>query len=117
MTTDDLRCLVEQECGRLAKLGADGMAREFASRGIQGRQEHVCECPLARALADTLMMTTGPLSVHNDGVKYLQPDGLVAALAAFREGLRPLRDFVEAFDNGDYPHLVQEEERAPSRAA
>ena len=113
MTLDDLRGLVGRECVRLAKLGQDGIARELASRGMQGRLNDCYECPIARSLADTLLTDTGKLNVGPCDVSYRHQRGAKAGehswLASFQEGLQPINDFIRAFDAGQYPHLVARE--------
>ncbi len=102
MSIDELRELVQAECLRLAKLESPGaIAAELAARGMQGFLEDPNQCPLARGLCDTLMCSTGKLSVLNEEIRFAGH-----WMVSLRESLWCLRQFVHNFDAGKYPHLV-----------
>jgi hypothetical protein len=86
MKMSQLRELVEAECRRLDALGsADAIANEFWQRGITGKRQDVGDCPLARALSDTLMIDTGTIRVGGDkifDVWCLDSNGTVVPLCA-----------------------------------
>lgn len=123
MNTDRLRELVGAECVRLAKLGIDGMRKEFRSRGIQGLCGIPTDCPLARAINDTLMIGNGRIGVCR--LVGLSGDrwGIFSAtqhtinaqlsltygdeLVTLQEGFGVLRQFAEDFDGGLYPELQE----------
>lgn len=119
MTLDDLRELVGAECMRLLKLGTvANIADELASRGMRGEKGSQCECPLARGICDTLLISTGRIQVDNYGVWWrtgsrvgqyagVQPPRR-EQLVAFKESFALFRSFVEDFDGGYLPFLEAE---------
>lgn len=108
MNVNDLRELCGKECVRLAKLGScEAIAQELASRGMAGTKEPN-DCPLARGLCDTLMISTGKLFVFPYGIAYGARHG-APFMVQFGEEFSPdfivLSAFVNKFDDGAFPFL------------
>ena len=109
MTQDNLRELVSAECFRMVKLGSTkAIAQELASRGMRGVKGDCKQCPIARGIADTLLISTQHISVQNEGV--LTDSDLFKSelLCTFQEGFRMLCHFIEEFDAGHFPFLESE---------
>jgi hypothetical protein len=106
MHIDTIRELVGKECVRLAQLGHAGIADELTARGKQGITASITECPLARGICDSLLISTGRLVITEEAAEYCNGQGKYYPLVAFEEELTPLAEFVNAFDLGNYPQLM-----------
>jgi hypothetical protein len=104
MTLDDLRVLIGRECVRLAKLGSTwSIAQELHSRGICGRKDDNENCPLARAICDTLLCSPGRLRIGRKEARWG-----AHWMCAFQEDLLILAEFVRQVDMGLFPQLIEE---------
>ena len=112
MKVDGLVLLADGECRRLADLGVDGMAVDLFYRGMVGVAADYERCPIARAIAAVLGLEEGTVLASRFGVSYksgLFPGVVEHGLCAFKGGLLPIREFVEAFDGGEFPFLHGED--------
>lgn len=102
-----LQELVSAECKRLAKLGKPmAIAQELANRGMQGKANNSWHCPLARHLADVLMIGPLHLQVGTCTIATAHGENIVEL------GERPFEvvgRFVTLFDCGTYPFLEESE--------
>jgi hypothetical protein len=67
------------------------IAKSLGALGIKGEKFHCGSCPIGQYL-----MSKG----------YPRP----SSLKEVKQGLMPVRDFIRAFDNGEFPELESEEE-------
>jgi hypothetical protein len=97
------------ECQRLAALGVHGIRNELYDRGCDGRTSDAAECPLARALRDTLgrpyLVGEDCIFVSESGLYH--PDNEVLH---FGHDLEPLQQFVNLFDEYKFAELVCEDD-------
>jgi hypothetical protein len=88
----------------------EAVARILRHKGIKGRREKACHCPLAKYLAQGLPPS---LIVHVDGWNAeVYPDVQdylkhCTSLASIRLA-QHISDFLYEFDAGSYPELVEE---------
>jgi hypothetical protein len=96
------------ECQRLAALGVQGIRKELYDRACEGLRQEAAECPLARALRDTL----GRLYLVGEDCIFFSDSGLYHPdyeIVKFGHDLEPLREFVRLFDEDRFPELVSVE--------
>lgn len=89
---------------------ADEVAETLRARGINGRRDSGCDCPVARFIRSEVPETAGNWNIAGywmDG-EYVQLPQSRFALPFARVDLPdPVADFVLAFDGGDYAHLAE----------
>lgn len=95
---NELRAELEGIGGTRAK--ADQIAAHLIARGIKGRRNSGCDCPVANWFSRTLgvggAVAGNAFQLNNDvGVQLGLTDGIC--------------DFVRRFDAGEYPDLVEQE--------
>lgn len=95
--------LLDRAYAELVHLGdtEDEIAAALRARGIKGRRKEACTCPIANFLVAVFGEECHP--EVDDDITFLgwNPKERLAVPAA-------VLDFIEAFDLGSYPQLIEE---------